>query len=189
MKRIVILIAMLLLCSTAMAQNQKPISKERRFSFSVGYKMGFEITSVDKSRITGNKYDVRDSSDEILYHFVSLDFNYAISPKWEVGLATGMNETNLGVAMLPIYANAQYFFNDRTRGWFVSGDLGTNINVGVPAFGLLTGVGGGYRLYIADKFKMDFSLGYMYTTAKDTPPNSGWTNRQSGFQLGVALVF
>lgn len=183
MKRILVIIVMLLLCSTAMAQESK---KERKFSFSVGYKMGFEITSVDKSRITGNKYDVRDSSDEILYHFISLDFNYAISPKWEVGLATGMNETNLGVAMLPIYANAQYFFNDRTRGWFVAGDLGTNINVGIPAFGLLTGVGGGYRLYIADKFKMDFSLGYMYSTAG---PDKKWRSRQSGFQLGVALVF
>ena len=183
MKRLICIITMILLCSTAIAQNAP---KERRFSFSVGYKMGFEITSVDKSRITGNKYDVRDSSDEILYHFVSLDFNYAISPKWEVGLATGMNETNLGVAMLPLYANAQYFFNDRTRGWFVSGDLGTNINVGMPAFGLLTGVGGGYRLYIADKFKMDLSLGYMYSTAG---VDQGWNSRQSAIQLGVALVF
>ncbi len=182
MKRIVILIAMLL-CSTAMAQNPP---KERRFSFSVGYKVGYEITSDLKHQVTGNKYDMTNNSEGSIYHFVSLDFNYAITPKWEVGLATGMNETNLGVAMLPLYANAQYFFNDRTRGWFVSGDLGTNINVGIPAFGLLTGVGGGYRLYIADKFKMDFSLGYMYSTAGT---DRKWRSRQSGIQLGVALVF
>lgn len=183
MKRIVILIAMLLLCSSAMAQNPP---KERRFSFSVGYKVGYEITSDLKHQVTGNKYDMTNSSEGSIYHFVSLDFNYAITPKWEVGLATGMNETNLGVAMLPLYANAQYFFNDRTRGWFISGDLGTNINVGIPAFGLLTGVSGGYRLYIADKFKMDFSLGYMYSTAGT---DKDWRSRQSGVQLGVALVF
>jgi hypothetical protein len=183
MKRLICIITMLLLCSTAIAQNAP---KERRFSFSVGYKMGFEITSVDKSRITGNKYDVRDSSDEILYHFVSLDFNYAITPKWEVGLATGLNETHAGVVMLPIYANAQYFFKDRSRGWFVSGDLGMNINVDMPSLGLLTSVGGGYRLYIADKFKMDFSLGYMYSTSSD---DQYWRSRQSAIQLGVALVF
>lgn len=186
MKRLICILAMLLLCSTAMAQDQKPLLKERKFSFSVGYKVGYEITSDLKNIDTGNKYDMTHSSEGPIYHFVSLDFNYAISPKWEVGLATGMNETNLGVAMLPLYANAQYFFNDRTRGWFVSGDLGTNINVGMPAFGLLTGVGGGYRLYIADKFKMDLSLGYMYSTAG---VDKGWNSRQSAIQLGVALVF
>ena len=56
----------------------------------------------------------------------------------------------------------------------------------MPAFGLLTGVGGGYRLYIADKFKMDLSLGYMYSTAG---VDKGWNSRQSAIQLGVALVF
>jgi hypothetical protein len=183
MKRLICILAMLLLCSTAIAQDQKPLLKERKFSFSVGYKVGYEITSDLKYIVTGNKYDMTNSSEGSIYHFVSLDFNYAITPKWEVGLATGMNETNLGVAMLPLYANAQYFFNDRTRGWFVSGDLGTNVNVGIPSFGLLTGVGGGYRLYIADKFKMDFSLGYVYNY---TTNNSA---SQNAIQLGVALVF
>lgn len=186
MKRLISIIVMLLLCSTAIAQNVETTKKERKFSFSVGYKVGYEITSDLKYIVTGNKYDMTNSSEGSIYHFVSLDFNYAITPKWEVGLATGMNETNLGVAMLPLYANAQYFFNDRTRGWFVSGDLGTNINVGIPSFGLLTGVGGGYRLYIADKFKMDFSLGYMYSTAGT---DKDWRSRQSAIQLGVALVF
>ena len=112
MKRIVILIAMLLLCSTAMAQNPP---KERKFSFSVGYKVAYEITSDLKHQVTGNKYDMTNSSEGSIYHFVSLDFNYAITPKWEVGLATGMNETNLGVAMLPLYANAQYFFKKHLK--------------------------------------------------------------------------
>lgn len=186
MKRLISIIVMLLLCSTAIAQNVETTKKERKFSFSVGYRVGCEVTSVLKYKSTDNKYNMHNSSDVSIFHFVSLDFNYAVSPKWEVGLATGMNETNAGVAMLPLYANAQYFFNDRTRGWFVSGDLGTNVNVGIPSFGLLTGVGGGYRLYIADKFKMDFSLGYMYSTAGT---DKDWRSRQSGVQLGVALVF
>jgi hypothetical protein len=61
-----------------------------------------------------------------------------------------------------------------------------NINVDMPSLGLLTSVGGGYRLYIADKFKMDFSLGYMYSTSSD---DQYWRSRQSAIQLGVALVF
>ena len=186
MKRLICIITMLLLCSTAMAQDQKPISKERKFSFSVGYKVGFEMTSYLKNTSTGIKYDMNNGSVGPIFHFVSLDFNYAITPKWEVGLATGLNETHAGVVMLPIYANAQSFFKDRSRGWFVSGDLGMNINVDMPSLGLLTSVGGGYRLYIADKFKMDFSLGYMYSTSSD---DQYWRSRQSAIQLGVALVF
>ena len=49
--------------------------------------------------------------------------------------------------------------------------------------GALAGFGGGYRLYIANKFKMDFSLGYVYNyTTNDSAS-------QNAIQLGVALVF
>ena len=124
---------------------------------------------------------------ESFHHFVSLDFSYAISPKWEIGLATGMNNTRLPAWSIPLYANAQFFFNDRTRGWFNYADVGTNMNLhGGFNVGALAGFGGGYRLYIANKFKMDFSLGYMYSTSSN---DKNWRCRQSAIQLGVALVF
>ena len=41
MKRLISIIVMLLLCRTAMAQDQKPASKDRKFSFSIGYRVGF----------------------------------------------------------------------------------------------------------------------------------------------------
>ena len=54
-----------------MAQDQKPISKERKFSFSVGYKVGFEMTSYLKNTSTGIKYDMNNGSVGPIFHFVS----------------------------------------------------------------------------------------------------------------------
>ena len=181
MKRLICILAMLLLCSTAMAQDQKPLLKERKFSFSAGYRVGLPTaTSITKDE-NGKKYIM---GVEPFSHFVSLDFNYAISPKWEIGLATGINDTRISTWSLPLYANAQFFFNDRTRGWFNYADLGANMNLkGGFNVGALAGFGGGYRLYIANKFKMDFSLGYVYNY---TTNNSA---SQNAIQLGVALVF
>lgn len=178
MKRILLIAMALLLCSTAMAQESK---KERRFSFSVGYRVGLPTaTSITKDEY-GEKYIM---GVEPFSHFVSLDFNYAISPKWEVGLATGINDTRISTWSLPLYANAQFFFNDRTRGWFNYVDVGTNMNLKYGFnMGALAGFGGGYRLYIANKFKMDFSLGYVYNYIPNIP------QYHNAIQLGVALVF
>ena len=181
MKRLICILAMLLLCSTAMAQDQKPLLKERKFSFSAGYRVGLPTaTSITKDE-NGKKYIM---GVEPFSHFVSLDFNYAISPKWEIGLATGINDTRISTWSLPLYANAQFFFNDRTRGWFNYADLGANMNLkGGFNVGALAGFGGGYRLYIANAFKMDFSLGYVYNYIPNIP------QYHSAIQLGVALVF
>ena len=179
MKRLICILAMLLLCSTAIAQDQKPLLKERKFSFAINYRAGISVGSYDKIIETG---EYRINNDGKFYNYVTLDFNYAISPKWEVGLAIGVYDTKLDVWRIPLYANAQYFFNDRTRGWFNYVDVGANIRVG-GCPGSLAGFGGGYRLYIADKFKMDFTLGYMHNYSPQIP------TYQSAIQLGVALVF
>lgn len=70
------------------------------------------------------------------------------------------------------------------RGWFNYVDVGTNMNLkGGFNMGALAGFGGGYRLYIANKFKMDFSLGYVYNYIPNIP------QYHNAIQLGVALVF
>lgn len=178
MKKIVCLLVAIVICSSALAQDNN--IQDRKFSFSIGYRAGFATAP----SISSYWEDKKIMFVESFHHFVSLDFNYAISPKWEIGLATGMNNTRLPAWSIPLYANAQFFFNDRTRGWFNYADVGTNMNLhGGFNVGALAGFGGGYRLYIANKFKMDFSLGYVYNY---TTNNSA---SQNAIQLGVALVF
>ena len=179
MKKIVCLFVAIVFCSSTWAQDNN--TKESKFSFAVGYRVGLATAPCITNDIDGNKCII---TQEPFSHFVSLDFNYAISPKWEVGLATGINDTRLSFWSLPLYANAQFFFNDRTRGWFNYADLGTNMNLyGGFSMGALAGFGGGYRLYIANKFKMDFSLGYVFNHTYNEP------TYQNAIQLGVALVF
>ena len=167
----------LLICNIALAQDCD--IEERKFSFAINYRAGISVGDYDKIIETG---EYRINNDGKFYNFVTLDFNYAISPKWELGLAVGIYDTKLDVWRIPLYANVQFFFNDRTRGWFNYADVGANIRVGGSP-GSLAGFGGGYRLYIADKFKMDFSLGYMHNYSPQVP------TYQSAIQLGVALVF
>lgn len=90
MKKIVCLLVAIVICSSVWAQDNN--IKERKFSFSVGYRVGLPTATSITKDVNREKYIM---GVEPFSYFVSLDFNYAISPKWEIGLATGINDTRI----------------------------------------------------------------------------------------------
>ena len=72
MKKIVCLLVAIVICSSALAQDNN--IQDRKFSFSICYRAGFATAP----SISSYWEDKKIMFVESFHHFVSLDFNYAI---------------------------------------------------------------------------------------------------------------
>ena len=127
---------------------------------------------------------------------ITLNFDYAITPRWTVGLVTGA--TSYGV---PVLFEAKHFWNDdvnRSR-WLTYANMGINLSGPDKVHvGMQGGIGGGYRFHIAPRFKIDLTAGYHFMQNHQEVMRPAGTNGASveaakfnahAFSIGVGFVF
>lgn len=158
MKKLITLAVMLMLAASASAQSNNETQKKPKgpFSFGVGYDIAvfasetYKNENIDRTKVG----DIRGT------HMVSLNFDYAVTPRWTTGIVTGF--TSYGV---PLLFEAKHFWNsdvNRSR-WLTYANVGVNFS-GPSDFhvGMQGGIGGGYRIHIAPRFKIDITAGYHF---------------------------
>lgn len=158
MKRIITLAVMLMLAVSASAQSNNETQQKPKGPFSFG--VGYDI-SIFASETYKNENIDRTKVGELRgAHMITLNFDYAVTPRWTTGIVTGF--TSYGV---PLLFEAKHFWsNDVNRSrWLTYANVGVNFS-GPNKFhvGMQGGIGGGYRFHIAPRFKIDLTAGYHF---------------------------
>lgn len=209
MKKILIAALLSLLGGTAALPAQErptnePSAKERplkepRVRFGVGYRYSLALTES-----YGVKTPVMTQSDwnKPFYRrggMLALEGTVRITPHWNAGLGFGF----AGFSENPtfaIYGKGERLYGTRRSRWFNYAQLGITA---YPDNGVggLAALGGGYRLALTRRTRMDFTLGLEWanlvggayiSNTYDEPaayyPRGGRYNR-IGLTLGVAMHF
>ncbi len=194
MKRLITLAVMLMLAASATAQTTTETQKKPKgpFSFGVGYDF-----AVFASETYKNENIDRTKVDELRgTPMITLNFDYAVTPRWTTGIVTGW--TGYGV---PLLFEAKHFWNsdvNRSR-WLTFANVGVNFS-GPDKFrvGMQGGIGGGYRIHIAPRFKIDITAGYHLMQNHQEairPTGTGWARTEiakctaHAFSIGVGFSF
>lgn len=158
MKKLITLAVMLLLAASASAQTNVEKTKKPKgpFSFGVGYDISifasetYKNENIDRTKVG----DIRGT------HMITLNFDYAVTPRWTTGIVTGF--TSYGV---PLLFEVKHFWSDdvnRSR-WLTFANAGVNFSgPNKVRVGMQAGIGGGYRFHIAPRFKIDLTAGYHF---------------------------
>ena len=158
MKRLITLAVMLMLAAGASAQTNVEKTKKPKgpFSFGVGYDISifasetYKNENIDRTKVG----DIRGT------HMITLNFDYAVTPRWTTGIVTGF--TSYGV---PLLFEVKHFWSDdvnRSR-WLTFANAGVNFSgPNKVRVGMQAGIGGGYRFHIAPRFKIDLTAGYHF---------------------------
>ena len=159
MKKLIAFAVMLMLAASASAQSNNETQRKPKgpFSFGVGYDYAiFAATTIENDHI--GKQKVKDAYVDM--HMLTLNFDYAVTPRWTAGLVTGY--TGYGV---PLLFEAKHFWNsdvNRSR-WLTYANVGVNFSSPDKLHvGMQGGIGGGYRFNIAPRFKIDLTAGYHF---------------------------
>ena len=199
MKKILIAALLSLFGGTAALTAQERPLKEPRVRFGAGYRYSFALTEsygVKTPVMTrsnwGEPYRRRGG-------MLSLEGTVRITPHWNAGLGfgfAGLSENKT----FAIYGKAERLYGMRRSRGFNYAQLGITAYPDNGAGGLAA-LGGGYRLALTRRTRMDFTLGlewanivgsaYGYIAEEDVVrhyPRGGRYNR-IGLTLGVAMHF
>ncbi len=194
MKKLITLAVMLMLAASAAAQTSTETQKKPKGPFSFG--VGYDISIFASETYKNDNIDRTKVGDLRGAHMITLNFDYAITPRWTVGLVTGA--TSYGV---PVLFEAKHFWNDdvnRSR-WLTYANAGVNFSGPDKVHvGMQGGIGGGYRFHIAPRFKIDLTAGYHFMQNHQEVMRPVGTNGASveaakfnahAFSIGVGFVF
>lgn len=158
MKKLITLAVMLMLAASASAQSNNETQRKPKGPFSFG--VGYDISIFASETYKNENIDRTKVGDLRGAHMITLNFDYAVTPRWTTGIVTGF--TSYGV---PLLFEAKHFWsNDVNRSrWLTYANVGVNFS-GPNKFhvGMQGGIGGGYRFHIAPRFKIDLTAGYHF---------------------------
>lgn len=193
MKKLIAFAVMLMLAASASAQSNNETQQKPKgpFSFGIGYDYAIFAATTIENDIIG-KQKVKDAYVDM--HMLTLNFDYAVTPRWTAGLVTGY--TGYGI---PLLFEAKHFWNSNVNSsrWLTYANMGVNFS-GTDKIkaGMQAGIGGGYRFHIAPRFKIDLTLGYNFLQkyGEVMVANSDYiiqTGKYNGhaFTFGVGFVF
>ena len=193
MKKLIAFAVMLMLAASASAQSNDETQRKPKgpFSFGIGYDYAIFAATTIENDIIG-KQKVKDAYVDM--HMLTLNFDYAVTPRWTAGLVTGY--TGYGV---PLLFEAKHFWNSDVNSsrWLTYANMGVNFS-GTDKIkaGMQASIGGGYRFHIAPRFKIDLTLGYNFLQkyGEVMVANSDYiiqTGRYNGhaFTLGIGFSF
>ena len=185
---------MLLLAAGASAQSNNETQRKPKGPFSFG--VGYDISIFASETYKNDNIDRTKVGDLRGAQMITLNFDYAVTPRWTVGLVTGA--TSYGV---PVLFEAKHFWNDdvnRSR-WLTYANAGVNFSGPDKVHvGMQGGIGGGYRFHIAPRFKIDLTAGYHFMQNHQEVMRPAGTNAASveaakfnahAFSIGVGFVF
>lgn len=189
MKKLITLAVMLMLAASASAQSNNETQQKPKgpFSFGVGYDFGYFVAE-------NVKYD--DGTNfranwKRGIHLINLNFDYAITPRWTTGIATGFSAYGI-----PLLFEVKHFFGNNVNSsrWLTYANMGVNFSLPEFKVGMQAGIGGGYRFHIAPRFKIDVKAGYkfMQLQGKDVTVAATTDNAHTNghaFTLGVGFAF
>lgn len=209
MKRFLVA-ALLLLCGalSASAQTSTKTCKEPRVRFGVGYRYSLGIAEKYHGTTTPDK----SSSDWMTPDYMGggelrFEGTVRVTDNWNVGLGIGAglyDATEIGSFPLP-YLKVEYLYGKRPGRWFNYAELGTTVVIPEDKpFGLMSGIGGGYRFAMTRRTRFDFTVGLEYLnfhgtgndydmTGPDTSPFYAMYNadliHRIGITFGIAMHF
>lgn len=195
--------ALLLLgCATgATAQEQERPVKEPRVRFGVGYRYSFALTESYGAKTPVLTQSNWDTPYRRRGGMLQLEGTVRITPHWNAGIGFGFAGFS-GNDTFALYGKGERLYGTRPRRsrWFNYAQLGITA---YPDNGLggIAALGGGYRLGITRRTRMDFTLGlewahivggaYAYIAEEDDIryyPRGGRYHR-IGLTLGTAMHF
>lgn len=194
MKRIITLAVMLMLAASASAQSNNETQQKPKGPFSFGIGCDFAIFASETYK---NENIDRTKVDDLRgTPMITLNFDYAVTPRWTTGIVTGW--TGYGV---PLLFEAKHFWNsdvNRSR-WLTFANAGVNFSgPDKVRVGMQGGIGGGYRFHIAPRFKIDLTAGYHFMQNHQEAMRPIGTNSASieiakcsahAFSIGVGFSF
>lgn len=158
MKKLITLAVMLMLAASASAQTNVEETKKPKGPFSFGIGCDFAIFASETYK---NENIDRTKVDDLRgTPMITLNFDYAVTPRWTTGIVTGY--TGYGI---PLLFEAKHFWSSNVNSsrWLTYARAGVNLS-GPSDFhvGMQGGIGGGYRFHIAPRFKIDLTAGYHF---------------------------
>ena len=194
MKKLITFAVMLLLAASATAQTTTENTKKPKGPFSFG--VGYDISIFASETYKNENIDRTKVGDLRGAHMITLNFDYAVTPRWTTGIVTGL--TSYGV---PLLFEAKHFWsNDVNRSrWLTYANAGVNFSgPDKVRVGMQGGIGGGYRFHIAPRFKIDLTAGYHFMQNHQEAMRQVGTDGASievvkcnahAFSIGVGFVF
>ena len=209
MKRLLIIASLILFCSSVMAQNgditqskldtkinenrevQKELKSKKKpgrffFGFGARYSLGVnERVAVGDLSTNGTPANTKGLGG-------LLKVGYNVTNNWAIGVEVGLSSIS-NVNCTPLYANVQYFYGEKNSRWFNYVDIGA---INDSTWGFYSGVGGGYRVSLTRRTKIDFTVGLDYIRMEsmwyDDIYHSGDVScsySRLGLTFGAAFVF
>ena len=124
MKKLITLAVMLMLAASASAQSNNETQRKPKgpFSFGIGYDYAIFAATTIENNIIG-KQKVKDAYVDM--HMLTLNFDYAVTPRWTAGLVTGY--TGYGI---PLLFEAKHFWNNDVNSsrWLTYANMGVNFS-------------------------------------------------------------
>lgn len=180
-----------ILCAPAQQPGTKPY-KEPRVRFGAGYRYSLGVAEKYKATYqsdsgTDKAVSPWGTPDNMRGGELRLEMTIRITPDWNVGAGWGMGmyDKDDWRSQL-IYVKAERLYGKRPSRWFNYAELGTTFYQHQGA-GLTSSIGGGYRLAMARRTRLDFTMGLEYLNIVNTNKTARFN--RFGVTFGLAMHF
>lgn len=192
-----LLTALLLTACLATASAQRREIKEPRVRFGVGYRYSMALR--EQFRIKAGSIDnsVWFTPDQIRGGELLLEGTVRIDGNWNTGLGVGFGGYDKSsYQTFKVYLKGERLYGQRASRWLNYANLGATLYPGQNT-GLVAELGGGYRLAITRRTRLDFTVGLEYVNLIDeiydhTTGQSyqrGARLNRYGLTVGIAMHF
>lgn len=194
MKKLILSVTLLILCAlSASAQRSDAKNyKEPRVRFGVGYRYSLALRQQTKvvSDMLGQiqpgmrKISAWGSPDYLRGGEVRLELTVRVTPEWNVGVGTGYGSYNHTAQQTFLgYVKAERLYGKRASRWFNYAEAGATFYPD-NGTGLTGSLGGGFRLAMTRRTRLDFTAGLEYLNMVG---EAVMFNSETGDYLGTDL--
>lgn len=169
-----------------------------RFGVSARYSHGLYGWSHIKDYGSGKRTAEGSYSKSDIGFSLTLEGTVRVTGNWNVGAGLGLGFFGDAAEGLLAYAKAEYLYGRRPSRWFNYVNLGSSVGLYSNIVG---SVGGGYRMAVTRRTRMDFTVGFDYERSfdrygccdADISPGTGsysfLGSSRLGLGFGIAMHF
>jgi len=163
MKKLLLTASLLMLCAFSASAQQSKNHKEPRVRFGVGYRYSLGLTEKYKIVSDFGKITSPWGAPEYLRGGeLRFEVTVRLTPDWNVGAGTGFGSyDDQGEKTFLGYLKAERLYGKRASRWFNYAEAGVTFYPDNGA-GLTGSLGGGYRLAMTRRTRLDFTAGLEY---------------------------
>lgn len=200
MKRLLLCLLFAAVASSASAQSPKNGAVEPRVRVGISgrYSHGLCEWSHIRYDETGKRKSEGRHYANDLGISLALEGTVRVTGNWNVGAGFGLGFFGDVADGLLAYAKAEYLYGSRPSRWFNYVNLGSAIG---PYSNVVGSVGGGYRMAVSRRIRIDFTVGFDYARAFESGgccdvdmgshyvPQSDLGSSRLGVGFGIAMHF